>query len=565
MDDITKSMNQITSLSEIDENVIKSSDCSFLYFHKQLYSTFLNYIYAKTEHRESVQMQLVMNAFSDAGKLLRNASYFDPEYYMQKYREFLIEKSFYRCFLVPLCTEIETVLRVLLFGRNIDEMKPVNPKEQKFGQYRKYVELPPLQICGVTVYMKRLVERYLERSFYNFSTLHDSRTYAEMAILGREIFGLSLIKNNLPRENAQAVDLSEILNVDRFLRKYNYNMVQQNFVERKTNEGSKYLKTIGIETMSLSFQRHGLGISKNLMQQAYHSVLGNFEDLVNIFANNLFRSLLSKESRWYSQSNSVGYTFDRAMTLRREMSKLGKEGDIKTSYSVTEKCIELVSAIGNALGLVRLVRSGKMYSINQSRKYFTSLSTTSQDEDDEDDVLYAMVSNLKEISGIETNNIDGTCLQNFFILFPVLSLAWLDTSMRGKDMLNKKFQTFDAYYTDDGFSLGSAFIFEVINQSASFDRLNWFEASSVAFAKNRKEIIESFRKGSVDVNAANEKTSLFGLKQPNENVSNSSTVGNEQSRLRVLIKRLEMKRKEMDLLQYSVLGARVFFTSPTQR
>ena len=557
-------LNQLKLLADIDDKVVQSSDCSFLYFNKDLYPILVKYLYVRTEYHEAERMQLIMSAFSDASQMLRTSSYFDTDFYLKQYREYVIEKILYRDFIVPLCFEIESSLRLLLFAKNVNELKPINPKEQKQGQYRKYVEMPPLQICGVTMYTKRVIERYLERSFYNFSTLHDSKTYAEMAILAREIYGLSLIKNNLPRENVQDIDFIDILDIDVFCKKYNYNMVQQNFVERKSNDGCKYLKTLGIETISSSFQRHGLGIAKNLINAAEQCLLRNFQKLSQIFSDNLFRSLLSKESRWLEQGNTT-YSLDRAMTLRREISKSGaSEGD--TSIAYLEECRELISMIGNTLGLARLIHSGKMYSMNQSRKYF-SIQSCHQDEEDQEGFLHQITSRLKTSTALNDFGVDLALLQNFYILFPALSLTWLDTSMRGKDMLNKKFQTFDAYYTDDGFAMGSAFILEVINQSTGLDRLNWFESCCVAFALNRKQILENLKKEIQNQNMTvkKDKSSLiFGSKSESGIGNNAdNNIDNELSRMRVLSKRLEMRKQEMELLQYSVLGARVFFACPS--
>ncbi len=616
-------MNQLKVLSEIDVNVTQSCDCSFLYFHKDLYPVMVNNLYKKTEYLEAARMQLLMNAFSDPIKILRTASYFDPESYVKQYRQYLIEKILYREFLVPLCFEIETSLRLLLFARNVDEMKPFNPKEQKIGQYRKYIEMPPLQICGITMYTKKAVERYLERSFYNFSTIRDAKIYEEMSQLAQGIYGLNLIKNNLPNENVQDVDLVDILSMNIFTKKYNYNMVQQNFVERKSNDGSKYLKTLGIETLSNSLHRHGLGISKNLVYEAERCLLDHFQQLLTIFSNSLFRSLLSKESRLLEQSNNSNdggnsrYSLDRAMVLQRELSKVGlglsdenddderQEQDASTTttaISFLDQCRECITVIGNTLGLSRLVRSAKMFTKNQSKKYvpaslYSSTSNVVMMDEEYDDFLHEITSRLKKMrkrtkSTVNHNgddrddadyDYDYTLLQNFYILFPALSLTWLDASMRGKDMLNKKFQTFDAYYTDDGFAVGSAFILEVLDQSSSLDKLNWFESCCVSFAKNRKDILENLKKEIQSHNNTNPNGSsgvkressslLFGSKSSNQNISvdgkmnsdSTSSPDNDLSRMRVLAKRLEIRKQEMELLQYSVLGARVFFTCSSHK
>ena len=454
-------MNQIKWIADVDEKLNQVCDCSFLYFHKGIYPFIFKNLFAESEYREVEEIQLIMSAFSDAVKTLRSSFYFDPNFYSRRYCEFVIDRVFNQEFLQPLSFKIEASLRLFLFSKNLNEMRPFNPKEQRFGRFRKYIEMPTLQFFGKKISIKKAVERYLEKSFYNFATvgLRDSKTYSEMALLASEIYGLTLIDNNLPKENIPGVDFPEVLNVSNFARKYNYNMVQQNFIERKINNGCKYLKTLGIETISYSFQRHGLGMSKTIISKVSTNLQNSFESLKDVFADNLLRSFLSKESRWYNQMSTIqssNYSLDRAITFRKELAELGNNDEVSTTLSILEQCRECVTLIGNMLGLARLVQSGKMYSVNQSKKSLSFAISTRSANETKDESILDLITNKFRLDLIGDLHDLSILLQHFYILFPALSLAWLDTSIRGKDMLSKKYQTFDAYYTDDGFAMGSA-------------------------------------------------------------------------------------------------------------
>ncbi len=459
-------MNQIKWMSDIDDKLYQVCDCSFLYFNKDIYPSIIRNLFSESEYQEVEEIHLMMSALSDASKTLRAASYFSPSFYQKRYCEFVIDRVFNHEFLQPLCFKIEASLRLLLFSKNMNEIKPVNPKQQRLGRFKKYIEMQPVHFCGITISVKKAVERYLERSFYNFATvgLRDSKTYAEMAILGSEIYGLNLIENNLPKENIQGVDFTEILNIGVFVKRYNYNMVQQNFIERKMNNGSKYLKTLGIETLSYSFQRHGLGMATVVNKEVTKFLNRTIESLRVIFSDNLLRSILSKESRWYDQNDAIqdaSYSLDRALSCKKEIADLGDDDDddqISATPSILEQCRESVTLIGNLLGALRLVQSGRMYTINQSKNYSSTASSENSKDEKEDSILEEMTNHFREKVNAKTSDPHSfsDLLQHFYILFPALSLAWLDTSIRGKDMLSKKYQTFDAYYTDDGFAMGSA-------------------------------------------------------------------------------------------------------------
>lgn len=452
-------------MSDIDDKLNQVCDCSFLYFNKDLYPMIVKSLFTDSEYKEVEEVQLMMNAFSDAIKVLKSSSYFDPTFYKKRYCDFVIDRVFNQEFLQPLSFKVEASLRLLLFAKNLNEIEPINPKQQRFGRFKKYIEMKPLQFCGISINVKKAVERYLEKSFYNFATvgLSDSKTYSQMAMFGNEIYDLNLIENYLPKENIQGVDFPEILNINRFGKKYNYNMVQQNFIERKVNNGCKYLKTLGIETISYSFQRHGLGMAKALYDEVKACLYSTFDSLNNLFSNNLLRSFLSKESRWFKQISSTpnaNYSLERAMKFRKEIGEIGVNDEDSDGLStLLEQCRECVTLIGNVLGLARLVKSGQMYAINQAKKHSSSVSVGRFDDDREEDSILDEITNqfrseLKLVTG-ELHN-TSELLTNFYILFPALSLTWLDASIRGKDMLSKKYQTFDAYYTDDGFAMGTA-------------------------------------------------------------------------------------------------------------
>lgn len=61
--------------------------------------------------------------------------------------------------------------------------------------------------------MKSQVEAYLDRTFYNLTTvaLHDWRSYGEMRALARVQLGLSLVKDCLPCQTLeQGLDVLEV-------------------------------------------------------------------------------------------------------------------------------------------------------------------------------------------------------------------------------------------------------------------------------------------------------------------------------------------------------------------
>ena len=67
--------------------------------------------------------------------------------------------------------------------------------------------------------------------------LHDWRTYAEMRNLAQEKYGIEMTEVHLPSGTLeQGVDALEIMrNIHVFVTRYNYNLNNQIFVERNSN------------------------------------------------------------------------------------------------------------------------------------------------------------------------------------------------------------------------------------------------------------------------------------------------------------------------------------------
>ena len=203
----TKLLHDLSFLSNIDEEITKSCDCSFLYFRKDIISLLVKQQWTNHNEGGSTQLQLLASAFSDpARSLLRSSPYVDnttgrkmDPLYLKLYRNFLIYTLNVEIIL-PVCSAIENDLRLQIFAKNLKEMEPRNPKLAKLTSHSRLLEVPPLYICGSFLNIKQHVKRYLEKTFYNFSTvgLQDSKTYAEMSLLAHHMYDIELVDSHLP-------------------------------------------------------------------------------------------------------------------------------------------------------------------------------------------------------------------------------------------------------------------------------------------------------------------------------------------------------------------------------
>lgn len=212
-DEITNKLRKLHTFSNLDEVIHSSCDCSFLYYHKALHIPLVRHTRIKGS-----RMQMVFTALSDASKrMLTSSKYlvqlYDKQLYLVDYRRHLIEKVIHPEVLMPIVQDIENVLRQRILCRDITEMQPLSPRDIHIDFARLY--MPPLIFCGVRYHLKHAIERHLESSVYNSSTvgLQDTRNHTEMLKLAQASYGMKLVDGHLPlRSASQGMDLVSIVN-----------------------------------------------------------------------------------------------------------------------------------------------------------------------------------------------------------------------------------------------------------------------------------------------------------------------------------------------------------------
>jgi WASH complex subunit 7 len=115
------------------------------------------------------------------------------------------------------------------------------------------------------------VTHYLDTTFYNLTTvaLHDWKTYGDMRSLAEEKYGLVMMEPHLPSATLeQGLDVLEIMrNIHVFVANYSYNLNNQIFVERQSN--NKHVNTINIRHIANSIRTHGTGIMNTTVSHTH--------------------------------------------------------------------------------------------------------------------------------------------------------------------------------------------------------------------------------------------------------------------------------------------------------
>ncbi|XP_028966639.1 WASH complex subunit 4 [Galendromus occidentalis] len=467
----------------------------------------------------------------------------------------------------PLCKDIENDLRIQMHTHLVADSR--NP----FAQNKAQIQTQLKRICQTEyilptekISMKRGVERYLERIFYNLTTvaLHDWGTYDEMRVIAELKYDAKTVESHLPAETLdQGLDVLNVMrNIEGFSSKFVYNMNNQTFVERVS--ANKHLNTVNISHIANSIRTHGPGITDTTVNVVYRFLRKQFEILSQLLFNEHIKSRLMRDIAYFrenKESLQQKYPFTRAEKICKSVRNLGMTPE---GFTYLDKFRQLMTSVGNAMGYVRMMRTGALEYCAQGNALLPDISDDSyesfvetlkdtpfQDHTEVSDAAKHLDSVikclLKQQSGVEGSDyyrhlieaFEGpfcdernAYLQNFYILVPSLTLNFVEHIVQSRERLSRK-QKNDAIFSDDGFAIGVAFALRLTKQFTNFDSLHWFNSVDEKYIEELKTSQEASR-------------SSFSDEKLSQTIS-------------LTAKRIEAYRKEFTLLNHAFTSARIFF------
>lgn len=374
-------MKRLEVLAHFDEYLDEYCDCSYLYWNRLVIPAFFDKVYENPSR--APQLHLMMSALQDplynvllsskdgttptavhledAGKALVN-SYIDEV--MTYFKTKIVD---------PLCQEVETDLRLHIHNTNVLKKKVISSHTKDLSPFFK--TLGPIRFYDKIIEIKRMVEQYLDKTFYDFTilALHDWKTYEEMRNLAYEKYGLNLVNVYLPGQTLeQGLDVLEITrNIHIFVAKFSYNLNQNMFIEQCAKSDAKSLNVLHIKHIANSIRTHGTGI----MNTTINFVFRFLGKKLYIFSQFLFddhiKSRLLKDIRFYKdealKSLDNKFPLKSAKKFIKDIKKLGVNP--QTGLSYLDQFRVLITEIGNALGYVRMIRAGGLRYINDAIQF----------------------------------------------------------------------------------------------------------------------------------------------------------------------------------------------------
>nr|XP_006817005.1 PREDICTED: WASH complex subunit 7-like [Saccoglossus kowalevskii] len=533
-------------------------DCSFLYWHRVIFPIYLMDKYENS--LDAYRIHYMFASLADCVPPMWQVKHLpSPQTLLEVYNKEILS-HLKEHLLDRLCRDVETDLRLSIHTHlQLDDRNPFKVGLKNMNQF---LLLKPIKFFDNFIDVKAYVSHYLEKTFYNLTTvaLHDWRTYAEMRNLASEKYNLVMSESHLPSQTLeQGLDVLEIMrNIHVFVSKYLYNLNNQIFVERSSN--NKHLNTINIRHIANSIRTHGTGIMNTTVNFTYQFLRKKFFIFSQFMYDEHIKSRLIKDLRYFrenhEQTNEM-YPFERADKFNRGIRKLGLTPD---GQSYLDQFRTLISQIGNAMGYIRMIRSGGLHCCSNAIRFVPDLEDIVNFEElvteenmsvevkaaahNVDAVINNLAKNFAEgteyfkmlvdVFSSEFRNPKNMHLRNFYMILPPLTLNFVEYSIGCKEKLNKK-NKIGASFTDDGFAMGVAYILKLLDQYHQFDSLHWFQSVRSKYMKEKQAVLKQQKPG-------------FG--QSDEKLEQTMVLTQ---------KRLDMYQQEFDLLYYSLSSARIFF------
>lgn len=103
-------LNDLNEISSIEEILLKVCDCSFVYFHQDIFPVIFDYLFDTSLDSSSGSIHSVLSALSDPERMLKHVKHVDNASCLEVYRSLLLEYVWDKL-VAPTCELVEFNLR----------------------------------------------------------------------------------------------------------------------------------------------------------------------------------------------------------------------------------------------------------------------------------------------------------------------------------------------------------------------------------------------------------------------------------------------------------------------
>ncbi len=552
-------LDKLEILTSLQEKLNDLSECEFMYWNKSVLAPYLEDI-----EKKQLETNRIWYMFEAMENGYRSLEGLIDDHELTSNQIDGIADAFVERVTQPKCRKMEVNLR-------LHALSHLQQNEQNLQQtsydLNNFERARPFNFGDKCLDLKYQVETYLSKTFYDLATvaLHDWQIYGEMRMLAKHKFDLNVAEDGLPNQTLeQGPDLLEITrNIQTFVTNHFYNLNNQIFIEMSSN--NKHLNVINIQHTTNSICTHGAGIMSTAVNYTYQFLCTKLNHFSQFLYDEQIKSRLLKEEKLVNEQLSCNakYPFERAERFHKSIRKLGVKGD-GTTY--IDQFRTLITQMGNALGYVRLIRSGGLRFFSNAIAFVPNLKGVIdlqplKDEEQSspscrqgaanlDHVITSMCHNMAEGTNYFKLLVDvftpviqdhkNDHFRFFYTIVPALTINFVEYMITAKEGLSKRNNKTRVTFTDDGFVMGVAYLLHMLQQYSKFDSLQWFQS-----VRERNQLMK-------------EKLVQQEAQMPKDDSKLNHT-------LRLSLQRLEVYDLEFQHLYYNLYSAQVLFQDHHKR
>ncbi|CAB3403827.1 unnamed protein product [Caenorhabditis bovis] len=443
-------------------------------------------------------------------------------------------------FLNPLCVRIENDLRVQTHPHlTIDERDRITEDDVNYIKMlmrRKELRIYD-RIIDVSEYIISYLERTFFNLIVIAPNEMD--TYLRMVNMAREKYGINVKFAQLLHESREYNgDVQHITNyLDWFSHYFNYSIHRKMFIEKMAAD--RKLMVVGMDDFKSSIEKYNASLFSLSLSKAYKILSKKMTTVYNLFGNPMIigqiQVLLRDYTKQVDELKDYALSQDHVLKFMNSLESFEIDGLFdpieqypaandnnrkqeepheETEKGTLENIRLLVTQIGNVLGFSKNLNIATLEHLSQNpaASIIDELSpTTASDflEETEENMTIASYlmrrledqyseapqprdadladfyvpafqetfDKIRREARASNSNTNGS--EMFFIMVPALVMSHAEHMLECKSRLQRSISmehNIELTFTDDGFSIGLAFILVVFRQKDFFDQVEWFQS-----------------------------------------------------------------------------------------
>lgn len=423
-----------------------------------------------------------------------------------------LEARILKCIIHPFYEDVEADLRLHLHASRLNGAVEANPAEAGLTDLSMLVHASYLPLHRKDLSIERGLIVYLTQKFHSHVAVARSSwlDYTEMIGLCKEKYGIEIPALVFPPHAPEPANQLRMVmdSMGQFLLKNSFSFTTHSFYHHPLwVEQPSSVETLSALHVNNALRTRGFGILQPLLEDACSFVQEKVRALACFLSEKGIKARIQRENRLCREHKVGGvckYQYQKGELFFEDLQRIKVGGGDRPAI---EELCTLLTELGNALAFIRLLRLGALrrsqecasfLSANQNATVdISGLSMSAEDSKMSQNGVKAF-SNLESCAAevLGRSGSEGVAayeylelvanrvirslaearqdahMSFFYLCVPVASIMHIKGLMDSRVSISNT--PLEEKYAEDGFSLGTMFMLQVLRQVSAFRSLGWF-------------------------------------------------------------------------------------------